>query len=202
MSAAEAKSTVGAFPFGLPVSKWCTRCGEAKLVDEFHKHKLGALGRDSRCKACFAAIDAAYKAKPGYKARAREVSLERYRRPEVRARMRETGREWQRRTGRDTSRDSPAEGFARRLIRNAVQRGALVRGPCEVCGREQSHGHHDDYNRPFDIRWLCSTHHAEWHRNNEPKRAPWPPIDLENVRLAVKMRMLPADAIASLKSSR
>ena len=25
------------------------------------------------------------------------------------------------------------------------------------------HGHHDDYARPEDLRWLCRRHHALWH---------------------------------------
>lgn len=35
------------------------------------------------------------------------------------------------------------------------------RKPCEVCGNEQSEAHHDDYSKPWEIRWLCQKHHKE-----------------------------------------
>lgn len=62
------------------------------------------------------------------------------------------------------------------LIANcAIQEGDLVRGPCEVCGvsgftpqgRPAVIGHHDDYNLPLVVRWLCPLHHRQWHQNNQ-----------------------------------
>lgn len=48
--------------------------------------------------------------------------------------------------------------------RQAVERGVLVRGPCEVCGStERIEGHHDDYDKPLAVRWLCKKHHEEVH---------------------------------------
>jgi len=52
-------------------------------------------------------------------------------------------------------------------VRTAISDGVLSRGLCEECGRSAL-GHHDDYNRPFSIRWLCHHHHAIWHRQNRP----------------------------------
>jgi hypothetical protein len=52
---------------------------------------------------------------------------------------------------------------ARHLARQAIRRGDLVRMPCEVCGMVKSEAHHDDYSKPLDVRWLCRTHHTEWH---------------------------------------
>ena len=33
-------------------TKECTSCGEEKVLSEFHKHKFGTYGRQSRCKVC------------------------------------------------------------------------------------------------------------------------------------------------------
>ena len=53
---------------------------------------------------------------------------------------------------------------ARNAVYHAVAKGRLSRGPCEVCGATKGvHGHHDDYSKPLDVRWLCHTHHVELH---------------------------------------
>lgn len=53
--------------------------------------------------------------------------------------------------------------LARRTIQNAIWRGVLQRQPCEICGNEISEAHHDDYDKPWDVRWLCKQHHMEHH---------------------------------------
>lgn len=64
---------------------------------------------------------------------------------------------------------------AQMLVLLAVKRGILSPKPCEVCGmavyntsgRRMVHAHHDDYNKPLDVRWLCSKHHTEWHKTHK-----------------------------------
>lgn len=53
---------------------------------------------------------------------------------------------------------------AREYIENAVYYGRLTKLPCELCGDEKTEGHHDDYSKPKDVRWLCHRHHMELHR--------------------------------------
>lgn len=50
----------------------------------------------------------------------------------------------------------------------AIARGKVHKQPCEICGVEPAEAHHDDYNKPLEVRWLCKNHHSEWHRDNEP----------------------------------
>lgn len=38
--------------------------------------------------------------------------------------------------------------------------------PCKKCGSEKSVGHHDDYDKPMSVRWLCQSHHKQWHAAN------------------------------------
>ena len=57
------------------------------------------------------------------------------------------------------------------IVGNALSSGKLQKRPCEVCGNIMTDAHHDDYNKPLDVRWLCRKCHAEWHRHNEPIRA-------------------------------
>jgi predicted DNA-binding protein YlxM (UPF0122 family) len=57
---------------------------------------------------------------------------------------------------------------AEQLARRAIKKGILIRKSCEVCGDTQTQAHHDNYNNPLDVRWLCQKHHFEWHQNNKP----------------------------------
>lgn len=49
-----------------------------------------------------------------------------------------------------------------------IKAGILIKGNCEVCGTNKNiQAHHDDYNDPMNIRWLCSLHHAEHHKKEK-----------------------------------
>jgi len=55
--------------------------------------------------------------------------------------------------------------------RKAVKAGTLERQPCEVCGStERVEGHHDDYDQPLAVRWLCKQHHEEAHHPPEQRK--------------------------------
>lgn len=60
---------------------------------------------------------------------------------------------------------------ARIKVKTAISRGTLTRESCEVCGHWPAEAHHDDYDRPLDVRWLCPAHHREHHANETARRA-------------------------------
>lgn len=49
------------------------------------------------------------------------------------------------------------------LVQNAVKRDEKKKMPCEICGKRKTEGHHDDYSKPMDVRWLCRKHHMGHH---------------------------------------
>jgi hypothetical protein len=54
--------------------------------------------------------------------------------------------------------------WARGQVTAAVSRGDLKKLPCEVCGSEVDiEAHHEDYERPLDVRWLCKADHERAH---------------------------------------
>lgn len=58
----------------------------------------------------------------------------------------------------------------RRYTYKAIMEGKLIRMPCEVCQTNNDiQAHHDDYNKPLDVRWLCRKHHREHHLNERNK---------------------------------
>ena len=65
------------------------------------------------------------------------------------------------------------------LVKKALEEGVLVQEPCERCGSKRSIGHHDDYEKPLDVRWRCRSCHPKVHA--EPRRAAGePPIESTN----------------------
>lgn len=62
---------------------------------------------------------------------------------------------------------SPEEQAKRRKARSDLNHymrdKKLERQPCEVCG-QKAEAHHDDYDKPLDVRWLCFNHHRAHHK--------------------------------------
>ena len=59
--------------------------------------------------------------------------------------------------------------LARYKLKYAVASGKMSRGLCEFdgCLDPMTHGHHEDYSKPLEVRWLCRKHHAQRHRELE-----------------------------------
>jgi hypothetical protein len=58
---------------------------------------------------------------------------------------------------------------AHNLVAQAIKTGKLTPQPCEVCGiTKRVYAHHDDYDRPLDVRWLCPLHHNQHHHSQGP----------------------------------
>lgn len=59
--------------------------------------------------------------------------------------------------------------YASLIIGNAVRDGKMLKPQtCSECNKESSkiHGHHDDYNYPMVVRWLCPKCHTAWHKEH------------------------------------
>jgi len=49
------------------------------------------------------------------------------------------------------------------LVSKAIKNGELKKQPCEECGDMKVQAHHDNYNKPLEVRWLCQKHHIVEH---------------------------------------
>lgn len=64
-----------------------------------------------------------------------------------------------RRTKKDWRNTHPGATAAHGAVQSAIKTGRLVRQPCEVCGKQRTYAHHDDYSKLLEVRWLCPFHH-------------------------------------------
>lgn len=119
-------------------AKKCTRCGETKPIEEYRMQRATKDGKSYWCKECFYFYNKGRKLTPG-----------------VRAERAARRRQWVEKYHE--------QRHAYNIIRSAFENGALVRGPCEVCGGPRTDAHHDDYSKPLEVRFLCRKHHGEAH---------------------------------------
>lgn len=130
--------------------KKCKKCGVKKPLSEFYKHALMVDGHLNICKDCKKAYIRKYSKTPKGKAvdRKREKTVKR--------------KVWKKQYQRKYRERNRLKYKARTIVTNALRDGKLKREPCEVCGKK-AESHHDDYNKPLEVRWLCFKHHRELH---------------------------------------
>lgn len=135
----------------------CSRCGQTKPLSEFYRDRRKPDGREYRCKKCSNRRARKWqRANPGKVAAADKKWFEqnRERKGRTHKRYRERNREKVR---------------ARHELTNAVRDGKLVKPTsCSRCGRavprQRLEAHHEDYSKPLEVEWLCSTCHGAEHR--------------------------------------
>lgn len=139
--------------------KVCFKCGAAKPLSEYYKHKGMKDGHLNKCKEC---------------ART-DTIVHRSENDHVRDYDRQRGK---RQTSEDTRKyreANPKKYKAQTWVNNAVRDGRLVKlENCEVCNStDHIEGHHDDYDKPKVVRWLCSRCHSLWHSEHGEAKNPF-----------------------------
>jgi hypothetical protein len=59
----------------------------------------------------------------------------------------------------------PKAVWAQAALRSALKRGLIIQEPCQECGALDAEAHHDDYDKPMCVRWLCRLHHRRFHNH-------------------------------------
>ena len=137
---------------GMDDLKTCFKCNIPKPRADFYKHPRMADGLLGKCKEC-TKRDSRTRLQEKRPAVAR-YERERNQTPGRRAKT----LEYQRRRRKH----DPEKYKARTALGNALRDGRVIRGPCGVCGTTlRVQGHHHDYSKPLDVRWLCFKHHRE-----------------------------------------
>ena len=138
--------------------KKCFKCNVIKDLSGFYPHKKMADGHLNKCKECAKKdSDDNFKRKmldPNWQIKERE----RQRNKEANRRDLGLARQYKKKTIPYKERKGKYGEYM-----NAIQNGWLTPQPCEVCGKEKSQGHHEDYSKPLDVVWLCIRHHQDRH---------------------------------------
>ncbi len=129
------------------LEKKCGKCQQVKPISEFYPHKRD--GYQSNCKACHREEGKIYNRTP----MRREYNKQKY-------------QEWVDKGGLQAYRQKPEVKEKVLAIAKANQKkrsGKVIPQPCEVCGAGDAQMHHDNYDKPLVIRWLCQIHHTQEH---------------------------------------
>lgn len=118
--------------------KTCNRCKEIKPLEDFNNYYKGKFGKDYRCRVCAREHFSEY----SHSEKGKKYFREKYHRDR---------------------KNFPKQVIARKKVSSAVYYGTLSKYPCEVCGDKKSQGHHEDYDKPLEVNWLCDSHHKELH---------------------------------------
>ena len=149
--------------------KVCGSCNQEKLPSDFYKRKASKDGLAAKCKVCQSEYDKARANNPDrVKARSEYAKTKAGKEAADRARKKwaanNAGKIYE--STKSYRQKFPKKYKAHGKIAYAIKMKQIKRQPCEVCGHEKSVAHHDDYDYPLSIRWLCDKHHKEWHAEN------------------------------------
>jgi len=144
--------------------KKCSKCGVEKPRLEFYVQSRIGDRLCGKCKDCTKTDVKAYRSTH----RDQILSLEKRRqrtpkRKALNARWPLEHRQESQAIKRNWAQRNREKKTAVYTVNNAIRDGRLKRKPCEICGKFEAEGHHEDYALPLEVIWLCSTCHAAHH---------------------------------------
>lgn len=147
--------------------KTCLKCDTPKELGDFYTHPKMADGHLGKCKECCKSDVTANRAAKveqyrefdrnranlSHRVEAREIYAKGVGRPKCDA----AKRKWIER--------NPRKRAAEVLFGNYIRGKEHLKLPCERCGSTtRVHAHHENYDEPLTVNWLCPKHHKERHR--------------------------------------
>lgn len=124
----------------------CPDCKTEKPLTEFYRAKTRTSGYQNICKQC---------------ASERNKQYRKNRTPEQIEKQRKQSNKSSRKQNRKKT--NSIKRMAHTYVRLAIMTGQLSKQPCEKCGAENAIAHHDNYTDPINVRWLCQSHHRQYH---------------------------------------
>ena len=148
--------------------KECYKCKVEKSLTEFYKHPQMREGRLNICKPCHNKVSAKYnKENPEKCAEIKKQCCQK--RPEfykaLHKKWRKSHPESRVEEFRKYKERYPEKVEAHQRVMVEVRTGRMKPSIfCEGCGLPaKTEGHHEDYNQPLNVDWLCRKCHTELH---------------------------------------
>lgn len=116
--------------------KTCKLCKVEKDLSSFYPFR-------AKCKKCYAELVSEY----------RSANIDKFREYNARYRREQLA----------NNEEYRHKDQARKKLWWATKSGKVEKLPCEVCGDRAEAHHHEGYDKPLNVKWLCKTHHMEAH---------------------------------------
>jgi len=150
--------------------KKCKSCNKTKDISLFGKNRTYKDGHDSKCKDCRYELVKAYRSTERGRESARGTVRRYHQSQKGKAAKRkyevsDKGRENRRFDSIKHKNRYPEKKRAREIAYYAIKSGKIAAASCVVCGNDRAHAHHENYNKPLELTWLCVKHHSERHKN-------------------------------------
>lgn len=134
--------------------KKCFACGLHLPISEFYKHPKMADGRLGKCKIC--QRNAVTKNREKNLERIRNYDRERSKLPHRKISISEISTKWRK--------ADPRRVRCHNAVARALRAGRLHKHSCERCGELKVYAHHDNYDEPLNVMWLCQPCHKVRHK--------------------------------------
>jgi len=135
-------------------SKNCFKCQTIKPITEFYKHNSMLDGYLNKCKQCTKNDVAKHRLKNIEKIR--EYDRIRAKTPVRIKQANEISFAWRKEDKRRMK--------CHNSVTRAIKKGTLIKKPCIRCNSEKSLAHHENYDEPLNVMWLCQICHKIRHK--------------------------------------
>lgn len=141
--------------------KVCSKCLQNKPITEFYRNK-DKVRPD--CKSCVKDRVANYRNSDEGKSKIKQYNES----PKGKERMRRFDKSEKRRILRKNAVKNKFKIAVRNKLQYAVKSGKIIKPErCSICNtKDIIHGHHDDYNKPLDVIWVCKKCHDNIHKGD------------------------------------
>ena len=139
--------------------KFCKKCKNLLSINDFGILKKEKDGHNHYCKLCCKKWCRKWKSNIMNEKKQRKADKK------YQARKRALGLVDKTEEARLYNLKNPKASRAQRAVYMAIKKGDLIRGECELkdntCSKAKTQAHHEDYDKPLDVNWLCPSHHKK-----------------------------------------
>lgn len=149
------------------INKLCPKCKEIKSINNFGHDKNRINKHQSYCKLCRNITMKEWRLNNSERDRLTQIKS--YTNNSYKYRLKQINR------SKQWKLNNPKAVIAHILISKAIKSGKLKHiDKCEFCNKiKNTIAHHDDYNFPMKIKWVCRSCHRHIHNNTIFQHNSW-----------------------------